>query len=123
MHRSARSLLGLAYSQGGSQPIRQVGRRRDPFRAPPQLQNSSTDLAKQAYSKRRDEEFERLAPIIHRLSEALARLGRFGANDRILDISQSLELMFRPRGCGISRKLQDGVAELLRVDEKQKDDI
>jgi hypothetical protein len=123
VHRSAHSLLGLAHSQGGSQPIREVGRRRDPFRVPPQLQNSSIDLAKQAYRKRRDEEFERLAPIIHRLSEALARLGRFGANDRILDISQSLELMFRPRGGGISRKLQDGMAELLGVDEKHKDDI
>ncbi|MEP0963752.1 MAG: hypothetical protein ABJG75_18315 [Roseobacter sp.] len=123
VHRSAYSLLGLAHSQGGVQPIRQVGRRHDPFRAPPQLQNSSIDLAKQAYSKRRDKEFERLAPIIHRLSEALARLGRFGANDRILDISQSLELMFRPKGGRISQKLQDGMAELLGVDETHKDDI
>lgn len=123
VHRSANGVLGLAHSQGGSQPIRQVGRRRDPFRAPPQLQNSSVDLAKQAYSKRSDEEFERLAPIIHRLSEALARLGRFGANDRIVDISQSLELMFRPRDGRISQKLQDGMAELLGVDETHKDDI
>ncbi|MFC4217201.1 HEPN domain-containing protein [Pseudophaeobacter arcticus] len=123
VHRSAHSLLGLAHSQGGSQPIRQVGRRHDPFRAPPQLQNSSINLAKQAYIKRRDEEFERLAPIIHRLSEALARLGRFGANDQILDISQSLELMFRPKGGRISQKLQDGMAELLGVDETHKDDI
>lgn len=123
VHRSAHGLLGLAHSQGGSQPIRQVGRRHDPFRATPQLQNSSIDLAKQAYSKRSDEEFERLAPIIHRLSEALARLGRFGANDRILDISQSLELMFRPKGGRISQQLQDGMAELLGVDETHKDDI
>lgn len=123
VHRSAHGLLGLAHSQGGSQPILQVGRRHDPFRAPPLLQNSSIDLAKQAYSKRSDEEFERLAPVIHRLSQALVRLGRFGANDRILDLSQSLELMFRPKGGGISRKLQDGMAELLGVDETHKDDI
>ncbi len=123
LHRSAHGLLGLAHSQGGYQPIRQVGRRHDPFRTPPQLQNSSIDLAKQAYSKRSDEEFERLAPVIHRLSEALARLGRFGANDRILDVSQSLELMFRPKGGGISRTLQDGMAELLGADEAHKDDI
>ena len=123
VHRSAQSLLGLAHSQGGFQPIRQVGRRHDPFRAPPQIKNSSINLAKQAYSKRGDEEFERLAPVIHRLSEALTRLGRFGANDRILDISQSLELMFRPEGGGISRKLQDGMAELLGVDETHKHDL
>ena len=123
VHRSAHGLLGLAHSQGGYQPIRLVGGRHDPFRAPPQLRNSSIDLAKKAFSKRSDEEFERLAPTIHRLSEALARLGRFGANDRILDISQSLELMFRPKGGGISRKLQDGMAELLGVDEAHKDDI
>ena len=123
LHRSAHGLLGLAHSQGGFQPIRQVGRRHDPFRAPPRLQKSSIDLAKQAYGKRKGHEFERFAPIIYRLSEALARLGRFGANDRILDISQSLELMFRPSGGGISRQLQDGMAELLGVDEKHKDDI
>ena len=123
VHRSAHGLLGLAHSQSGSQPIRQVGRRHDPFRAPPQLQNSSVDLAKQAYNKRSDEEIERLAPVIHRLSEALARSGRFGANDRILDISQSLELMFRPKGGRISQQLQDGMAELLGVDETHKDDI
>ncbi|WP_299681585.1 HEPN domain-containing protein [uncultured Roseobacter sp.] len=123
VHRSAHGLLGLTHSQGGSQPIRQVGRRRDPFRAPPQLQNSSVDLAKQAYNKRSDEEFERLAPVIHRLSEALARSGRFGANDRILDISQSLELMFRPKGGRISQKLQDGMSELLGANETHKGDI
>ncbi len=123
VHRSAHGLLGLAHSQDGYQPISLVGRRYDPFRTPPQLRDSSIDLAKEAFSKRSDEEFERLAPIIHRLSEALARLGRFGANDRILDVSQSLELMFRPKGGGISRKLQDGMAELLGVDEAHKDDI
>lgn len=123
VHRSAHGLLGLAHSRGGSHPIRQVGRRRDPFRAPPQLQHSSINLAKQAYSKRGDEEFERFAPIIHRLSEALERLGRFGANDRILDISQSLELMFMPKGGRISQRLQDGMAELLGVDETHQDDI
>lgn len=123
VHRSAHGLLGLAHSQGGSQPIRQVGRRHDPFRAPPKLQTSSIDLAKQAYSSRGNGEFERLEPVIHRLSEALARLGRFGANDRILDVSQSLELMFRPKGGGISRQLQDGMAELLGVDEDHNGDI
>lgn len=123
VHRSAHGLLGLAHSQGGSQPIRQVGHRHDPFRARPPLQNNSINLAKQVHSKRRDEEFERLAPIIHRLSESLARDGRFGANDRILDVSQSLELMFRPKGGRISQKLQDGVADLLGVGETHKDDI
>ncbi|WP_162932909.1 HEPN domain-containing protein [Roseovarius sp. EL26] len=123
VHRSAHGLLGLSHCQGGSQPIRQVGRRHDPFREPPQLQNSSVDLAKQAYNNRSDEEFERLAPVIHRLTEALARSGRFGANDRILDISQSLELMFRPKGGRISQQLQNGMAELLGVDEAHKDDI
>ncbi|WP_247078966.1 HEPN domain-containing protein [Pseudohalocynthiibacter sp. F2068] len=123
VHRSACGLLGLAHSHGGLQPVRQVGRRHDPFRTPPQLQTNSIDLAKQAYENRKDEEFERLAPIIHRLSEALARVGRFGANDRVLDISQSLELMFKPKGAGISRQLQDGMADLLGIDEPHKDEI
>ena len=123
LHRSAHGLLGLAHSRGGSHPIRQVGRRYDPFQAPPRLQHSSINLAKQAYSTRGDEEFERFAPIIHRLSEALERSGRFGASDRILDISQSLELMFRPKGGRISQKLQDGMAELLGVDETHQDEI
>lgn len=123
VHRSANSLLGLIHSHGGSQPIRQVGRRYDPFRAPPKLQTRSIDLAKQAYDSRGDDEFERLEPVIHRLSEAPARLGRFGANDRILDVSQSLELMFRPESGGISRQLQDGMAELLGVDEDHKECI
>ena len=123
VHRSANGLLGLIHSQGGSQPIRQVGRRYDPFRVPPKLQTRSIDLAKQAYDIRGDNELERLEPVIHRLSEALARLGRFGANDRILDLSQSLELMLRPKGGGISRQLQDGMADLLGVDEDHKEDI
>ena len=123
VHRSAHGLLGLTHSHGGFQPVRQVGRRHDPFRAPPQLQTSSIDLAKQAYGYREGDEFELFAPIIHRLSEALARVGRFGANDRILDISQSLELMFKPKGTGISRQLQDGMADLLGIDEPHKDEI
>ena len=123
VHQNANCLLGLAHGQVGFQRIRQVGCRHDPFRPPAQLQNSSIDLAKRAYGKRKDAEFEHLEPIIHRLSKALARMGRFGANDRILDISQSLELMFRPKGGGISRQLQDGMADLLGVDEPHKNAI
>ncbi len=123
VHRSACGLLGLAHGHGGLQPIGQVGRRHDPFRAPPQLQTSAINLAKQAYDNRKGEEFERLEPIIHRLSEALARVGRFSANDRVLDVSQSLELVFKPKGAGISRQLQNGMADLLGFDEPHKDEI
>lgn len=123
VHRSAHGLLGLAHNQGGSQPILQVGRRHDPFRAPPTLQNSSVELARQAHRRRENDEYKRLEPAIVRLSEALARIGRFTANDRILDVSQSLELMFRPKGRGTSRQLQDGMADLLGVDEGHKNEI
>lgn len=122
VHRTACVLLGTVHNHRGIQPGRTVGKRYDPFRQPERLQHNALELALQIHI-RKDSQRERLAPVLSRLAEALARNGPFALNDRILDVSQAIELMFEVRGTGISKKLQRALSELLAEDQEHNESI
>lgn len=53
-----------------------------------------------------------------RLAESRARDGRFLLDDRILDVSQSIELMCEIKGTGIGKKIQSAMIEMLAFDDE-----
>ena len=63
--------------------------------------------ARKAYENRGSKGFGKLAPVVARLSEALARNGRFAVDDRILDVAIALERMYELDGGEISHKDAD----------------
>ncbi|WP_170755632.1 HEPN domain-containing protein [Ruegeria lacuscaerulensis] len=123
IHRTACNLLGVRQSHGGIHPCRLVGKRYDPFRSPPKLHKSAVHQAMKVYKSRENVDQIRLSAVVRRLSEALARDGRFGADDRILDVSQSIELMFEIKGTGIGKKLQKAMVDLLALDEEHAEEV
>ena len=62
--------------------------------------------AKRAYGERKSQRYGNLAPVVARLAEALARDGRFAAEDKILDVAIALERMYGLDGGEISHKLR-----------------
>ena len=50
--------------------------------------------ARDVFLNREGERYSRMAPVVGRLAEALARDGRFAVEDRILDIAIALERMY-----------------------------
>ena len=72
--------------------------------------------AQEAFGNRESTRYAQMAPIVTRLSEALARDGRFAVADRILDIAMALERMYVLDENNIGRKLRNRTAWLLRTD-------
>ena len=60
--------------------------------------------AQEAFRNRESTRYERMAPIVTRLSEALARNGRFAVADRVLDVAMALERMYVLDEGNIGRK-------------------
>ena len=83
--------------------------------------------ALEAFRARKSARYERMAPIVTRLSEALARNGRFAASDRILDVAMALERMYVLDENNIGRKLRNRTARVLGTDaasdQRIKDDV
>ncbi len=123
IHRAAFLLLGKSRNSGGSQTVGNVGKRHNPFHEPPRLHQNAIEIALSAFELRHKPSFERLAPVRRRLAEALARDGRFLLDDRILDVSQSIELMFEIKGTGIGKKIQSAMCDLLAVDSEHREEV
>jgi hypothetical protein len=111
-------LLGKLRTRGGMYRAGFVGRKHDPFRNPPKLHRNAIQQALSAFAVRDDPDFIRLAMVRRRLAGSLARDGRFLLDDRILDVSQSIELMCEIKGSGIGKKIQSSMAGLLAADEE-----
>ena len=87
---------------------------------PMQASRDAIDAAARTFTVRDGERYRHCAPVIARLGEALARQGRFVADDQILDVAIALERMYMPKGRRISAELQNGVAEFLGGDEEER---
>ncbi len=105
LSRATCRLLGQAHSHGGVQWGRPV-HRFDPFAKTPGPRSEAVAEAKTAYGERKNQRYEKLAPVVARLAEALARDGRFAAEDRILDVAIALERMYGLDGGEISHKMR-----------------
>ena len=116
LNRGACRLLGQPHSHG----VVYWGRSAHLFDRPPrspELLISKFAEAKNAFKERKSKRYREVAPVIGRLAGALARSGQFAAEDKVLDVAIALEKMFKPKDGGISRQLQEKVADFLQGDD------
>ena len=82
----------------------------------PEIRPAALAEAQEAFRNRESMRYARMAPIVTRLSEALARNGRFALADRVLDVAMALERMYVLDEGNIGRKLRNRTARLLGTD-------
>ena len=82
----------------------------------PDIDPKALAEAREAFRNRENTRYERMAPIVTRLSEALSRNGRFANGDRVLDVAMALERMYVLDENNIGRKLRSRTARLLGTD-------
>ena len=105
IHRSAGRLLGLAAHRGSLVRGRSA-QKFDGFDECPELTPEALAEARKAFENRKGERYARMAPIVGRLAEALARDGRFAVEDSILDVAIALEQMYELDRGEISYKMR-----------------
>ncbi len=82
----------------------------------PAMDQEALAEALEAFRNRENPCYERMAPIVTRLSEALARNGRFAVADRVQDVAMALERMYVLDEPNIGRKLRNRTARFLGTD-------
>ena len=120
--RSAGRLLGRGEQSPGfyqSWPAKGF----DGFDEGPVLRREALDEAKEAFENRSSERHRRMAPVVGRLAEALARNGPFAVADRVLDVGIALERMYVLDEGKISRKLRNRAAKYLATDGLSQESI
>ena len=95
----------------------------DGFDECPAMDPEALAEAQVAFRDRESVRYTRMAPIVTRLSEALARSGRFAVADRILDVAMALERMYVLDEGNIGRKLRNRTARLLGTDAASEQTI
>ncbi len=112
IHPTASYLLGDSpYNKSWSPAARSF----DMFDGAIDLRVDALDEARKAFRERQSDHYQYCAPIIARLAEALARSGRFQAEDKILDVAIALERMYELEGNDISFKLKMRAATFLET--------
>ncbi len=86
----------------------------------PEVSPKALAEALEAFRNQESTRYERMAPIVARLSEALSRNGRFASGDRILDVAMALERMYVLDEGKIGRKLRNRTARFLGTDSASK---
>ena len=119
LNRSACHLLGQVHNHGSLQRGRPV-HRFDPFAPPPRLKAKALGEARKVFENRGNGRYLKLAPVVAQLAEALARDGRFAAQDRILDVAIALERMYELGGGEISHKMRTRASWLLGRDAESR---
>ena len=119
LSRSVCRLLGQAHNHGGVQWGRPV-HRFAPFENPPGPRSEAVVEAKAVYGERKCQRYGKLAPVVARLAEALARDGRFAAQDKILDVAIALERMYELGDGEISHKLRTRASWFLGRDGEDR---
>ncbi len=89
----------------------------------PAMGQEALEQTLEAFHNRTSARYERMAPIVTRLSEALARDGRFAVADRVLDVAMSLERMYVLDEGNIGRKLRNRAARFLASDATSEQEI
>ena len=117
--RSASRLLGQeSHGPGSYQSWTAKGL--DGFAECPVLTPEALQEAREAFEKRESGRYERMAPFVGRLAQALGRHGRFAAHDKIVDVSIALEGMYELPKWKKSRKLENRVSGFLGTDAEDR---
>lgn len=82
--------------------------------------SGSSGEASKGFEDRANGRYGKLAPVVTRLAEPLARDGRFAAQDRILDVAITLERMYKLGGGEISHKMHARASWLLGTDAETR---
>ena len=117
--RSGGRLLGREY-RGPGFYRGSPARRFDGSEPMPEANPKAIAEARKAYKDRESERFGKYEPVLARLSEALARDGRFAFDDRILDVAIALERMYELDGSELSHKIRTRVAWFLGMDAESR---
>ena len=120
INRSASRLLGLEHHNNGGVHRGRPARGFDGFDKWPELASEALAEAQEAFESRQGERYSRMAPIVGRLAEALARDGQFMSEDRILDVAISLERMYELDQGEVSFKLKTRAAYFLESDTEAR---
>ena len=113
--RIACCLLGQQHFHG-SWTLGRSARTFDASAGSCEASGSAMEEAWRMFGKRDDVSFSRYRPVIGRLAEALARNGRFAAEDRILDVAIALERIYEVDRGEIAFKLRMRAAYFLELD-------
>lgn len=82
----------------------------------PVLKTAALDEAREAFSNRDSARYQKMAPFVTQLAEALGRAGRVALHDKILDVAIALEGMYELPDRKKSRNLQERVSSFLETD-------
>ena len=83
----------------------------------PEIRPEALAEAREAFRCRDSARYQRMAPIVTRLSEALARNGRLALHDKIVDVSIALEGMYELPRRGVTSALEERVSGFLGTDD------
>ncbi len=120
--RSAGRLLGRTDHRGSLDRGRSA-QSFDGFDQCPELVPEALAEAREAFENRKSERYATVAPIVGRLSEALARDGRFADEVRIVDVAIALERMYDLPQAKISRKLRNRASSYLGTDAESRERV
>lgn len=119
LSRSSCHLLGQEHNHGQVQWGRPI-HRLDSFATSAGLRTEALAEARAAYEEKSSQRYRELSPVVARLAEALAREGRFSAEDRILDTAIALERMYELGGGEISHKMRTRASWFLGRDAEDR---
>ena len=122
IHGSAGRLLGLEKQSLGIYQSRPTDGLSG-FDECPTLKPEAYKEAKEAFENRESVRYARMAPIVSRLSEALARNGRFALHDQVMDVSIALEALYDLPRWGVTQALEDRVSGFLASDGESRSRI
>ena len=95
----------------------------DTFADCPMLRTEELDEAREAFRNRQSARYQKMAPFMMRLAEALARDGRFAIHDKVVDVAVALEGMYELPNRGKLRNLQKRVASFLGTDAEDPERV
>ena len=95
----------------------------DGFAECPTLRAEALEDARAIFESRENARYRKLAPVIGRLAQALARDGRFAMHDKVLDVSIALEGMYDLPRQGVTNALEIRVADFLGTDAQSREQI
>ena len=122
INRSTARLLGWD-GHGPDASRRNPAKNIDGFEECPELTLEAFAEAREAFDKRESQQYNRMAPVVGWLAEALGRDGRFAAELRVVEVGIALERMYELNERGISRHLQNRISRLLGTDDESRERI
>ncbi len=89
----------------------------------PVLRPEALYEARDAFSNHESTRYQRMAPFVSRLAEALGRAGQFALRDKVVDVAIALEGMYELPKWKKSRTLEERVSSYLGTDAEDRQQV